>query len=115
MTSIVTGNDTETSESPVLSTEFIKQNKNRIFNLYEAALKITYTAPNSDVVKGTIDLKDVYHIYFDTDNRFDTLTPTKKKDGLKSSGDLGEETVILFSVRGTLIFNAESLILRSQS
>eukprot|EP00943_MAST-04B_sp_MAST-4B-sp1_P002455 g2455.t1 len=83
MTSIVTGNDTETSESPVLSTEFIKQNKNRIFNLYEAALKITYTAPNSDVVKGTIDLKDVYHIYFDTDNRFDTLTPTKKKDGLK--------------------------------
>jgi hypothetical protein len=78
-----TGDDKESSESPVLSTEFIKQNKNRIFNLYEAALKITYTAPNSDVVKGTIDLKNVHHIYFDTDNRFDTLTSSKTKGRLK--------------------------------
>ena len=53
-----------------LSSTFIKQNKTRVFSLYIQHSVITYAIPESSTVKGRINLKDVQHIFFDTDKRF---------------------------------------------
>ena len=76
-------NNNNNAEEPVLSTKFIKQNKPRIFNLYTSSLKITYNAPDSTTIKGTIELKNIRHIYFDTDNRYDNMASLGKSDRAK--------------------------------
>ena len=53
-----------------LSSTFIKQNKTRVFSLYIKHSVITYAIPESGTVRGRINLKDVQHIFFDTDKRF---------------------------------------------
>ena len=55
-----------------MSSTFIKQNKTRVFSfcIWRSADAPSLFIPESGTVRGRINLKDVQHIFFDTDKRF---------------------------------------------